>query len=143
MKVMQSRHGWDNDYYRDQIRFQVITQGVFLILLVVEAIIYWRIRKRSIRKDLAWLHIGGMLLAFVVIPIFFSVFVAWQGFSNSSGDARSTIVMISTINRYVMWAAIIIGHIGFVMVLINAYKKRTNETDPNTTDGPDILNDYA
>ncbi|WP_315821635.1 hypothetical protein [Paraflavitalea speifideaquila] len=142
-RLMRITEPFIQDIYREQIKRELISQGAFLIILVTEAILYWRIRNRITRKDFVWMHIGGLLLAFVGIPIVFSVFVAFQSLSNGAGEAQSAIARISNINRYLIWAGIIIGHIGFVLVLINAFKKRSDNSDTATSDGQDILNDYA
>lgn len=141
--VMKTRSELTYDYYRDLIKNELISQGIFLIILATEAIIYWRIRRRIMRKDFVWVHIGGLLLAFVGAPIGFTLFTAWQSMTNGAGDAGSKITIANNIRTYLVWAALIIGHIGFVLVLISANKKRSDELRSTTTNGPDILNDYA
>lgn len=143
IRLMEVRDELTYDYFRDQIKNQLISQGVLLIILVAEAIIYWRIRSRIIRKDFVWIHIGGLLLAFVMNPIAFIIFSAWQSMANNAGEVGSKIAIASQIRMYVVWAALIIGHICFVLVLIDAFRKQKKEQETPAPDNPDLLNDYA
>lgn len=104
--------------------------GVTVAILVAELFAYWIIRRFIVRKLLVWGHIIGLLLALVVLPIVSTFFIASL---NLDPDIR----------RAFHWTLLIVGHICFVLVLIDAFKKRKKDQETVASDSPDILNDYA
>ncbi|NII25524.1 hypothetical protein HB364_10555 [Pseudoflavitalea sp. X16] len=138
-----------NDDYRnaqiDRIVInQLITQGVYIVILLAEVITYWKIRERIIKKGLVWGHIMGLLTAFVILPVAFMLYTAWLTMNSGGGDAGNKLRIAGTFQTVMIWSALIIGHTCFVMVLIDAFKKHPEpELEQPAPDSPDILNDYA
>lgn len=124
----------DNDIAAEiTYRFMMKQLGslvVTLAILLAEVFAYWIIRKLIVRKFLTWIHIIGLLLAFVVLPI---VFVFFKASLKLDPDIRGTL----------HWTFLIVGHSCFVLVLIDVFKKRNKERETPAPDSPDLLNDYA
>lgn len=137
-----------SDYYyaeefRRIYRNQLISQGVLIIILLAEAITYWKVRTRIKRKRLVWIHIAGLLLPFAVMPIAYTSFNIWLATQVVAADYSDKIRNVGVVQSILMWTCVIVGHICFVMVLIDAFRKRKEEAPPPAPDRPDILDDYA
>lgn len=104
--------------------------GVTVAILIAELFTYWIIRRLIARKFLVWVHIIGLLMALVVLPIVFTFFIP-------------SLILDLDIRRMLNWTILIVGHACFVLVLIDAFKKRKKDQETVASDSPDILHDYA
>jgi hypothetical protein len=116
---------------------QMINSGTTVILLLAEAITYWVIRRWIVKRVLVGIHIIGLLLTFVVIPFAFITYST--AFGNTSTEQTTGL----SLRQVFIWTFFMVGHVGFVMVLIDACKKRKEKPESPAKDSPDILNDYA
>jgi hypothetical protein len=137
-----------SDYGRDIVKRlyinQLISQGVLIIVLLAEAIIYWRIRRRTLHRGLVWVHIGGLLAGFIVIPLLYTAYVAWLSVNSGDGNAGDKISDAILIQKVFIGVCLVVGHTCFILLLIDTFKKRRKqESEPPASDSLDILNDYA
>lgn len=121
----------------------LITQGVYMLILLAEAITYWKIRNSVVRKDFVWAHVGGLLFSFFFLPIFYGIAITLISGNNSSGDVRKNVETLYQIRTILFWSILVIAHIFFTLLLIDVFKKSRQQLGPPAPDSPDILNDYA
>lgn len=142
-KAMEVRSMFGEEQMRRVYLTNLISFGIIVVVLLAEAITYWKIRKRITRKSFVWGHIGGLLLAFIIVPLLYTVSVALISANSIPDDFTRRMSIAGNIRIGLFWTLLVVAHICFVRVLIDAFKKRGEEPDPPTSDSPDILNDYA
>ena len=92
---------------------------VWPAILLVEAIIYWRIRKRIHERKWVWAHLLFSLFAFVLVwVLYFGVGVILL-YSDRDMLTRNR-GLLNNIKFYCYWAAIIIGHIFFIVAIVRS-----------------------
>lgn len=143
---MQHLLSISEEFYDPQLRRvfrnQLISQTVLIFILLAEAITYWKIRRRIEKKKLVWVHIVSLLMAFAVLPVFFMLYTTLLATRVVAADYSSRVRTTGISQTIIVWTFLIVGHVFFVMVLIDAFRKR-KEVQPPAPDSPDILNDYA
>ena len=125
-------------YFHDDNIREVIIQVIIIMILLAQAITYWKIRKRIARKGFVWGHIGGLLLAFVIAPMALTVYATWLSMNSGVGNYGREIIAAGAVLGVLVWASLIIAHICFVLVLIYAFKKRKEEPETPASDSPDM-----
>jgi magnesium-transporting ATPase (P-type) len=120
-----------------------ITKGVYMAVIIGEAVFYWQYRKRIRASLFAWYHIGGMVMAFFILPSIQTIYPFLLDFTGSSGDGyREAYAIFSKVTMVVFWVFFIVAHIFFAMMIIKGF---SNEKEEEKVAGssPDILSEYA
>lgn len=122
---------------------QLVMLGLLLVILIAEAITYWKIRRLIGRRSLVWTHLVTLLLAFIMIPLVITLYNAWLSKTYTPSQYSAKILFVATIRLSLMIVLLTFGHICFILVLKDAAKKRKQLKQPPEQAGDDILNDYA
>jgi hypothetical protein len=128
--------------YGRQVLSGVILWRFFLwpIVILVEALVYWLIRRRNQFRALSWAHTVIFTLSFL-LNIFFTLI--WT-MHYRVGDVESR--MNSQIARhelgYLFWALVIVSHLAFVAVLANCLRKM-EDVSATEGGGENLLDDVV
>jgi len=106
-------------------------------ILIVEAVIYWLIKKKIAERKWVWAHLLFSLFAFVVLMIFRFV-VSFLAITHSAAAAVNSIRLINTIGVYCFWAGVVIGHAFFIVALVRSF---SNKNVLQSADTNDILSE--
>ena len=119
-----------------------ITRGVYLLIIISECVFYWQYRRRIMAKKLAWAHIAGMILIFLLLPLLQTLTTVWLSLRETSGNYGGSLIFLNKVNMVIFWSLFIIAHLFFAMLITKGlYSSSQDETE--NTGGPDILNEYA
>jgi hypothetical protein len=106
------------------------------LIMFVEAVMYWTIRKRIIYRRDAWCHIivftSAYVLSFLARFVMAAILVMHM-------PASRQIRAISYVQIYFFWALILTAHIFFARVLIKAFAKQPAEQVENGNLLDDVL----
>ena len=108
-------------------------------LILVDAIIYWMIRKRIMERKWVWAHLLFSLFAFVVLMILRLV-VTFLAITHNLDGGRESIRLFNTIEGYFFWGSIIIGHVFFIVAIVRIYANDSPQLPP---DDNDLLSEIA
>jgi hypothetical protein len=123
--------------FRMRFKFLVVA-GVFVSVLMGEAIAYWYIRKRQVQKKLVWLHIVSLLLALIILPVMYTSVVYYWEELFSREPWRSFVFNVKNILSLFF---LIIGHAFFITMLVKVFTQGKKE--PVDVQDTEILDDYA
>ena len=118
-----------------------ITRGVYISVIIGECLFYWQYRKRIRSKKLAWAHIAGMILVFLILPLAQTLVTLWLTRTETSGGYGDAMILMNKVSMAVFWSLFIIAHLFFAMLITNGLGNKYDETEDIA--GPDILNEYA
>lgn len=90
---------------------------VWILALMVEIGVYWRIRRNLFSRRLAYAHAGMVLGAFLLAPVLQVLVPAWLARQLHGQEYRQAAVAVSQIQYLVFWVAILLGHCFFAWVL--------------------------
>jgi hypothetical protein len=110
---------------------------VWPLVLLIEVIFYWVVRRRIKERKFVWAHLFFSLFSFALLPILY-VGVMIIAYMNS--PAKSVMRTIFLIQHYSYWGAAIIGHIFFVIVIFQCFSAK-QPRQPN--DDNDLLSEIA
>jgi len=111
---------------------------IFPVLVLLEAGVYWAIRRRNRYYALSWAHSGITAAAFLLN-------IAWAFLLRSSRHgalstaSRIQWVILAREQRYLFWALVAVAHLAFFAVLANCARKE--DTAPATVTGENLLDD--
>jgi hypothetical protein len=108
------------------------------MLVFIETVIYWVIRRRIFDPRQAWVHLFSMIFVFVVFPV---IRLRMTGlFTSRNVPVRSTLNHGNFIDFksqfLIIWGLLILGHVFFVSVLIKAFSKEL----PAAQEGEESVN---
>ncbi|WP_276484710.1 hypothetical protein [Paraflavitalea pollutisoli] len=124
------------------IRAQWISLGGYFIILFSEVIIYWRLRYYQLNRRLIWGHLTGWIIAIIGMPLLYAIATIWVSSQFPAEKVQSGLATLTSIQVGVMWGVLIIGHLCFVLVLVDAYKKKNHPEQNTDDDAENFLNDY-
>lgn len=108
---------------------------IWSALMLLDAAIYFIIRKKINNKAFAWLHISCILLTFYVLPAIAPIlaFIASNYLSNPGmlGIAMS----LRRIQPLMMWFILIIGHAFFIATIAKSFNKKRLSADNEQSTG--------
>jgi len=114
-----------------------IQGGITALLLLVECTLYWYIQGRITNKVWVWLHITGLYLALLVLPLVTIILIMYAGKIYGTSTIFNFIYRFGRIRNFLFWFLTATGHILFILTLIIAFrKKKDNGTD---NDAGDVL----
>jgi hypothetical protein len=109
------------------------------LLILVDAIVYWMIRKRIMERKWVWAHLLFSLFAFVVLTILrITLYALIPMYAPDEG--RDSIRLISTIEDYCFFSSVILGHTFFIIALVRIYSGKNPQPPP---DDNDLLSEFA
>lgn len=107
------------------------------VLMLTEAFVYWRIRKRNPLRKASWSHV--CLFAFAYLSFFLKGgLISVVARIESKQEFNGFIEIVSRIQLLIFWLSIIGGHIFFIRVLRMARAQKHIQTD---TDPANLLDD--
>jgi hypothetical protein len=91
-------------------------------LVLVEAGMYWLIRRRNKFYALSWVHCGIFCLSFILNILFMVLRIMHYSYQTSTNErVGRQIVMQEQI--YFFWGLVIVAHLAFAAVLVNCFRK--------------------
>ncbi|HEX6429097.1 MAG TPA: hypothetical protein VF008_15480 [Niastella sp.] len=99
---------------------------VLPVLFIIEASFYWGLRKRIFQKKRVWIHIGLTLFAVFLLKILMALIISTYSHFTSKGLFRSA-DLLSPLEMFIFWTCMIIGHIYFILVLVDSYSTRYDD----------------
>ena len=104
----------------------------FPILYLIEAWLYYWIRNRRYQRKWAYWHLGILLVQRVFFNIFLIGVVSYLSGGITAGFGMAI--------PYLNWISILVSHVFFVMVLVDAFKKRP-DLSSDDPDSPHLLDE--
>ena len=115
---------------------------IFPVIILSEAFVYWRIRKKIANKKIAWAHVLLLVAGFLtvtliaILPIYFGT-----GFYNINSKGAQLVSLAIFIINYVFWGTFVLAHIFFVIIIVKSFsKKQELKTDEPA---PGLLDEFA
>lgn len=109
------------------------------LLILVDAIIYWMIRKRIMERKWVWAHLLFSLFAFVLLMII-RLAISFLAITHNLDGGRASIRLMNTIEGYCFWGSIITGHVFFIVAIVRIYSGNSPQQPP---DDNDLLSEFA
>lgn len=111
------------------VRAQLAPRSIEMGMLIVETIAYWLLRKATIRRSLIWFHVGALWFSFLFLAFITGVVQVYMSANYSPSDFYSAAVLMARIRFGLFWGAVVIGHIFFVVAIVDAFRnKRRSDT---------------
>lgn len=110
--------------------------AIIMIVLIAEVFLYWRFRSFIYNRAWAIIHVISIYFAWMLLPILFQFIVFMMIDRVEPGNAAAFFIPLARINMTVYWAALIIGHIFFILLikksvqLKKAYKNNAEDLFP-------------
>lgn len=106
------------------------------LLLLVEAIIYWVIRKRLKERKWVWAHLLFSLVGFVLIRVLSVLAFIIIDFYGTL-PSQATYFLMNRIEIYSYWSCVSIAQIFFIIAVVRNYSNKTLQPP----DANDILSE--
>ena len=106
--------------------------GLFIIVLpIVEAFIYWRLRFNIQKKVWARIHVWLLFAAIVLLPILMFVSGLMIALNYPPANRTDLIVLLDKIHDWSFWFLFLIAHIFFIATIVRHFtrKKETKENE--------------
>ncbi|OQP65220.1 hypothetical protein A3860_16245 [Niastella vici] len=102
------------------------------LVLLVETIIYWVIRKRIKERKWVWVNLWLSLFGFVILRLLY-LLILFIYYSFSTYHSPLVTILVSRIEYYGCWSCIIFGQIFFIVAVVRNYsnKNTLQPADPN------------
>ena len=110
----------------------------FPTLVLLEAAIYWLIRRRNKYYALSWAHSGIIAAAFLFNVVWSFVLRTWR-YGPLSTESRIHWAILARQQRYLFWGLVAVAHLAFFAVLANCARKETSA--PAREGGENLLDD--
>jgi hypothetical protein len=115
--------------------YMISTMLLWPSILLVEATIYWFIRKRIENRRWVWAHLLFSLFAFVLLLILYFIVLLIVFEFNHDKDAYSGYLQtIQKIKFYTYWSSIVAGHIFFIIAVVRGFSHKSAITPPDPAD---------
>jgi hypothetical protein len=92
--------------------------------ILIESIVYWKIRKKIMDRKMAWIHVGLVMYVCFIPVIKALMFYFFDNFGLAGGDLRASIQRVNLIYFYSFWGAVLIGHIFFIILLVTVFSRK-------------------
>jgi hypothetical protein len=117
--------------------FGIAMMFLWPLVLLIEVIFYWVVRRRIKERKFVWAHLIFSLFSFALLPLLYVgvIFITYMVV-----PANSVLKTIFLIQHYSYWGAAIIGHIFFVIVIFQCFSAK-QPRQPN--DDNDLLSEIA
>lgn len=112
---------------------------IWLLLILIEAILYWRIRKVNIYRKDSLTHIFLFAFAFITPYLREWIFEAYDDGFTFGLDVAQFVRLGNIGQMLAFWAALILGHVLFIRLIIKA--RLPKSTDSQKADPQNLLDD--
>ena len=114
-----------------------LTTFIWPSVLLIEVIFYWVVRRRIKERKFVWAHLIFSLFSFALLPILYvaASFIAFQ-----IGQSDLVLKFMYHIQYYSLRAGAIIGHIFFIVVIVQCFSGNNPQLPP---DDNDLLSEMA
>jgi hypothetical protein len=110
------------------------------VIYLVEALVYWLIRRRNSFQALSWAHTVIFILAFLLNGFFTAIqIMRYRLDPVAEGRINRHILMHQ--QQYLFWGLVILAHLAFIAVLANCFRK-PEPVDGGESEG-NILDDVV
>lgn len=117
--------GGDNAFlYQEQCAFQTVA----ILVLIVECVVCWRIRKLPYNKIFAWGYVLPLICALVILPL--EAFIK-----------NTVYLFLLRPNLLLFWLLIVLSQIFFVQMLKQAYAS-PKQKQPVDADLGDVIDEF-
>ncbi len=115
MRQIQLRHGGGIN------KFALFSGAGLITIAVVEAVVYWRIRRKKYNRARARAHLLLMLVSMVVLPVLYISFGRIARFYLTSARFVELIRMFGRLQFFIFWVCFITGTALFLSIAIKAF----------------------
>lgn len=109
---------------------------------MLEALVYWLIRRRNQFRALSWTHSIIFVTSFLI-----SLFIVFIGLSDyqpgSSAEVRVNRQIIVRGQVYFFWVLVVLAHVAFVAVLANCFRKHAPAGENEGQNQENLLDDVV
>jgi cytochrome c biogenesis factor len=91
------------------------------MIVLLEAFIYWLIRRRNRLRAMSWTHSVIFVLAFLLNILF--ILIQNMHYRYSSVEGRVNWHIMIHKERYLFFGLVILAHLAFIAVLANCFRK--------------------
>ena len=120
-------------------RINLLRTFMWPLIFLIEAFVYWYIRRRNSYRLLSWAHVGTLLFAFFVNLLLVMSGILHDDFvsgANRRGDRQADIQL----QFHLFWIFIGIAHCFFVWLIVNCFRKKVPVAEEKE-DGKNLLDD--
>jgi hypothetical protein len=100
------------------------------VLILLETVVYWRIRRHIMYPSWVYLHVWSNLVAFFLLPMIYILFVLFSRQLSSADAYQDSLSSFSRIRPIVFWMSVGVGHLFFTLTIIKTFSENkitTNE----------------
>ena len=98
----------------------IVMHVFWICVLSVEAILYWRIRKRNTYRRASWAHVLILTLAFF-FPVLENIFILFLSRVNVRELYKTR--SYYNVQQGIYWALVVLAHVFFVLVILKCFKR--------------------
>ena len=120
---------------------RLIVPYLWPLLMFIEAIIYWRIRKTNVYHRESWLHVLLFFFAYLTPNIKEWIFELYDQGLTPHWELVKFIRTVTVIQVLAFWASLILAHVIFIQMLTRLRIQEQNKQDTNDTNN--ILDDIT
>jgi len=106
--------------------------------IFIEAIVYWRISNRNKDRSSSWAHLLFLAVACATIYLRDWIYYSFVNGGPPSEEFSRLVWISNLVEPFVFWILMVLAHLFFVKVLLNARATRVDISDPL-----DLLDDAA
>ncbi|HYF30826.1 MAG TPA: hypothetical protein VD993_06885 [Chitinophagaceae bacterium] len=115
---------------------------IYSIILMLEMLVYWIIRRRLYRVVWVRLHIITLWAALVLIPLVYVCLYYFLGDAMSPERFSHMLAAISAFRTVVFWGGLVVGHLFFIATIVKSFSKKQAPA-ADATNTPDILDEFT
>lgn len=118
-----------------------IMEIITLVVLTAEAVLYYLLRKKEMRRFWVRMHIGLLFFALFGTNLLYAAWIFSVTYGGTSGDFRPYISKALNIKMGLYYASLIIAHVFFIMTLIKGFSRKPLQEDIPEGE-PGLLDDF-
>ena len=98
---------------------------IIAIILGLEILAYWFIRRRLYRPAWVRAHVILLWTTLIIPPLIIALFFLF-GVDSLKGPDNSTNIydIVSTVNSVVFWGCLVVGHLFFIATIVKSFSKK-------------------
>ncbi|MBO9201252.1 MULTISPECIES: hypothetical protein [Niastella] len=109
-------------------------------IILIEAIIYWRIRKRIENRKWVWAHLLFSLFSFVLLVVLYFIALYCIFFITGGEGYSYYLTIMKRIQFYAFWSGVVVGNIFFIVAIVQSF---SYQKSPLPADSNDLLGEVA
>jgi hypothetical protein len=99
-----------------------ISISVLLItMLIIQAIVYWQIRKKIHKRSWVWLHLFLLIIPMIIVPAMFIIIPLVIAGYAGSGNPGALFRNLNLVSVYFFWTCMIAGNAFFAATLVKSF----------------------